>query len=192
MALRRTPSARLTRFRTTDSRALQVSSDLGVLALIQHSRAQRLQLVAFQPQGELPHQIGLGGDLFDSLEIAIVEHHRPHRQPPTRAIIDPALAMAVDQQVPRRDEQPGDRNRRHRTLRIPDERQQRRERLGQQIGGQLGLLHTPCKERQDDRVMAPVDDLEHLAATVPSFLEQLPISLRIGMSMRWIDRHVPS
>jgi hypothetical protein len=151
-----------------------------------------LQLVGLQPYGQLPHQIGLSGDLLDSLEIAIVEHHRPHRQPPTRAIIDRASAMAVDQQVPRRDQQPGDRDRRHGTLRIPDERQQRRERLSQQIGGQLGLLHTPCQERQDDRVMAPVDDLEHLAVAAPSLLEQLPISSRIGMSVRGIDRHLPS
>ena len=34
--------------------------------------------------------------------------------------------------------------------------------------------------------MAPVDDLEHLAVAVPSLLEQLPISLRIGMSVRGI------
>ncbi len=124
--------------------------------------------------------------------IAIVQEHRHHRQSTPSLVVNAPAPMAVNQQIPRGYQQPRKRNRWQQPTPIPHQSHQRRERLRHQVGSEFRLLDASGEKREHDRVMTAEHNLELIAATAASLIQQLPVRLCIRMPIRSVKHHLPS
>jgi hypothetical protein len=117
-----------------------------------------------------------GGERVDAFERLVGQRQRGHPELPASAVLDRAAAARVRELTPRNAVEPGDR----RPALGPEAvgaGERRRERLGAQVGGQLGVTRAAHEVAQQRRDVAAVELGERLGLLVERREQGLVASL---------------
>jgi len=157
-------------------RAAEVSRDLGVAALLEQVRLDRLALVGGQGLEELDRWSASG--CLDDRDRLVIESDRLHRKRTSRLVLDATAALRLAQLVARDREQPGPRRLRP-GLKPRHRAECGSERLCSEIEWLFWAAHAAAEEGKHRCDVPFVEDAERLSARARR--EQ---KLRIGAFLR--------
>jgi hypothetical protein len=157
-------------------RAGHLPRDLGIRALVEDPRADGIALRHGQSSQQPVQQtdVGKGRELFDPLEVAVLEDDPLVAQPRAGRTLDLGTAAAVEQLVLGNLEQPA-RGRTSVRIEPLEAGDDRRERLGGQIERELARVSAPQVVAGDDRQPSPVELRERLIIATCGRAQQVAV-----------------
>jgi hypothetical protein len=146
-----------------------------VVELVDDPRGKGIRLLDRQQLVDTLEQLLVSTGLDDQLDVTVVQGERGELEPPAGCLGNDSAPVAIDQQVSRRDQQPADGARRQISPGITYDREQRGERLGEQVSRDLGLIDPTRQKRKNHGVVPAKERSVALRLTAPGSTQQLVV-----------------
>ncbi|HEY4916215.1 MAG TPA: hypothetical protein VIH92_04860 [Solirubrobacteraceae bacterium] len=152
-----------------------------VVELVDDPRGKGIRLLDRQQLINTPEQLLVSTGLHDQLNVTVVQGDRGELESPACRLGNDSVAVAIDQQVSRRDQQPALGARGQFSPRIAYDRKQCGERLGEQIRRDLRLVDPTSQKRKNHAMVQAKERSEALRLTAPGSTQQLVVIVGRGL-----------